>query len=201
MPIRVVSTGAALAAAFGAGLMAIGWQATQAHTPSAPFPPGAGSVVVADRDGLVPELPASVHRLAAVTVLVADRARSEQRMPPPWHHAVVVDARQPLQDQLQAVSHALDRFARRRAAVDPMSTESARVASLTHRESQILDALMAGASADAIAVALVVSLPTVRTHIRAILTKLGVSSQLAAVAIACRVRCRPWSRRCGVHQF
>ena len=55
---------------------------------------------------------------------------------------------------------------------------------LTAREGEVLGALMRGKSADAIAGESVVSVATIRTQIRSILAKLGVNSQLAAVARA-----------------
>lgn len=55
---------------------------------------------------------------------------------------------------------------------------------LTAREEAVLGHLVAGESAEAIADRLYVSVATVRSHIRAILLKLGVNSQLAAVASA-----------------
>jgi DNA-binding CsgD family transcriptional regulator len=55
---------------------------------------------------------------------------------------------------------------------------------LTASERRVLFFLTRGRSAQDIAVELVVSLATVRSHIRSILRKLGVRSQLAAVAIA-----------------
>jgi DNA-binding NarL/FixJ family response regulator len=55
---------------------------------------------------------------------------------------------------------------------------------LTPGEHRVLHQMMHGASAGEIAKQLVVSLATVRSHIRSILRKLGVSSQLAAVALA-----------------
>ena len=55
---------------------------------------------------------------------------------------------------------------------------------LTGREQEILLALMDGKAAAEIASDMFVSLATVRTHIRALLTKLHVTSQLGAVAIA-----------------
>ena len=58
----------------------------------------------------------------------------------------------------------------------------ARAAELTSRERDVLAALLAGKSALEIAEEFVVSLGTVRSHIQAILRKLGVSNQLAAVA-------------------
>ena len=55
---------------------------------------------------------------------------------------------------------------------------------LTPRERAVLAALLEGASASMIADMSFVSLATVRSQIRAILEKLGVGSQLAAVAMA-----------------
>ncbi len=57
---------------------------------------------------------------------------------------------------------------------------------LTRREQQVLAALMRGCSAREISKEAYVSLPTVRSHIRSILSKLGVSSQLGAVTLAYR---------------
>jgi DNA-binding NarL/FixJ family response regulator len=57
---------------------------------------------------------------------------------------------------------------------------------LTPRERQVLAGLLEGRSAEVIAKEAVVSETTVRTQIRGVLTKLGVSSQLAAVALARR---------------
>lgn len=58
--------------------------------------------------------------------------------------------------------------------------------SLTQREAEALRALCHGEVAASIAEDWVVSLATVRSHIRSILMKLGVSSQLEAVAMANR---------------
>jgi DNA-binding NarL/FixJ family response regulator len=69
-----------------------------------------------------------------------------------------------------------------RRAVDHQ--RSAPFASLSPREQVVLAGLVAGQSAEAIAEQSYVSLPTVRTQIRSILVKLGVRSQLAAVALA-----------------
>ncbi len=54
---------------------------------------------------------------------------------------------------------------------------------LTPREREVLGLLAAGKRAQAIAHHFVVSLPTVRTQVRAVLGKLEVSSQLEAVAL------------------
>jgi two-component system, NarL family, nitrate/nitrite response regulator NarL len=55
---------------------------------------------------------------------------------------------------------------------------------LTRREEEVLSALMRGAKARDICAQSYVSMPTVRSQIRSILIKLGVTSQLAAVALA-----------------
>jgi DNA-binding NarL/FixJ family response regulator len=60
----------------------------------------------------------------------------------------------------------------------------ARFDELTSREAHVLSALADGLSADEIAEQHYVALSTVRSQIRAVLQKLGVNSQLAAVAIA-----------------
>ncbi|MGH2867920.1 MAG: response regulator transcription factor [Solirubrobacteraceae bacterium] len=57
---------------------------------------------------------------------------------------------------------------------------------LSPREQQVLRGLMRGWSAHAIAAALHTSLPTTRTHIQAILHKVGVHSQLEAASLAYR---------------
>lgn len=56
--------------------------------------------------------------------------------------------------------------------------------SLSPREREVLAHLMEGKQADAIAEESYVSITTVRSHIRSVLVKLGVNSQLAAVAMA-----------------
>jgi diguanylate cyclase (GGDEF)-like protein len=58
--------------------------------------------------------------------------------------------------------------------------------SLTNREQRVLAALMDGKTAEVIAKEHNVSVATVRSQIRAVLQKLGVNSQLAAVALAIR---------------
>jgi two-component system, NarL family, nitrate/nitrite response regulator NarL len=55
---------------------------------------------------------------------------------------------------------------------------------LTHREQAVLGQLMLGKQVAEIAATSVVSEATLRTQVKSILAKLGVSSQLAAVAIA-----------------
>jgi DNA-binding NarL/FixJ family response regulator len=59
---------------------------------------------------------------------------------------------------------------------------------LTSREWEVLDLLCQGASTEGIAEALVLSTETVRSHVKNLLRKLGVSSRGEAVALARRLR-------------
>jgi two-component system nitrate/nitrite response regulator NarL len=59
-----------------------------------------------------------------------------------------------------------------------------RFEALTEREAQVLRSLCAGSSVRDIAASWVVSETTVRSHVRGVLTKLSVASQLAAVVAA-----------------
>jgi DNA-binding NarL/FixJ family response regulator len=68
---------------------------------------------------------------------------------------------------------------------------------LTVRECEVLHELMEGLPAETIAQRGYVSLTTVRSHIRAILQKLGVGSQLAAVTMAVRANWSSPHRRRG----
>jgi DNA-binding NarL/FixJ family response regulator len=68
---------------------------------------------------------------------------------------------------------------------------------LTVREAEVLRDLMNGANAERIAESTFVSVSTVRSHIKATLWKLGVSSQLAAVAMAQHAGWRGGERRSG----
>jgi DNA-binding NarL/FixJ family response regulator len=74
---------------------------------------------------------------------------------------------------------------------------------LTPRERVVLGCLAEGLSADEIATTRHVSLATVRSQVRAILQKLGVRSQLAAVAMVNRAGWRPDdpNRTAGFRQF
>jgi DNA-binding NarL/FixJ family response regulator len=57
---------------------------------------------------------------------------------------------------------------------------------LTQRESEVLELLVAGHSNKGVASKLVVSEDTVKTHIRGLYRKLGVSDRSGAIAVALR---------------
>jgi two-component system nitrate/nitrite response regulator NarL len=69
--------------------------------------------------------------------------------------------------------------------------DAERLKTLSPREREVLGRLTEGATAGAIAAETHTSIRTVQTHIHRILTKLDVSSQLAATAIAFRHRRQP----------
>jgi two-component system nitrate/nitrite response regulator NarL len=64
--------------------------------------------------------------------------------------------------------------------------ETVAVASLTGRELQVLDALALGQSTAEVAAVLGISRMTVQSHVKNVLTKLGVHSQVEAVRVAWR---------------
>lgn len=65
------------------------------------------------------------------------------------------------------------------------------VARLTLREREVMDLMVAGYSRPSIARQLDISLNTVRTHTKNILSKLGVHSSLEAVSVALKAGIRP----------
>ncbi|MEX1162031.1 MAG: response regulator transcription factor [Nitriliruptor sp.] len=77
-----------------------------------------------------------------------------------------------------------DHLALLREHRDGERRRSAPFEALTQREAEVLGQLMHGRSVDEVARAAHVTVATVRTQVRAILTKLGVTSQLAATAKA-----------------
>ena len=68
---------------------------------------------------------------------------------------------------------------------------SARLEVLSHREREVLLRMVDGKPVNQIALESVVSTSTVRTHVRSILTKLGVRSRLEAVSVARAAGLRP----------
>jgi len=95
-------------------------------------------------------------------------------------HQTTLDAR----EREQVLGSLRVRRAEERARLAPFER-------LTARERVVLGALMDGASAEEIAKSSFVSLATVRSQIRSILDKLSVHSQVAAVALAHRLRWDP----------
>lgn len=96
----------------------------------------------------------------------------------------------------RTVAEQVDTLLRRQA-------EAVALASLTAAEEDALRGLMAGLTAAQLAAGSHRSINTVRSQIKAVLGKLGVQTQLAAVAIAHRSGRWPWldQRLAHFHQF
>jgi two-component system nitrate/nitrite response regulator NarL len=141
-----------------------------------------------------------LHRLD-LQVCVIDEADDVDRLNA-WIAAgasALIDGSEPLDQLLRTINRLLRRGSHQQAAGKPSQpmalTHTARrpqdaplphFANLTERERVVLAELMEGHCAEEIAQAAFVSISTVRSQIKAILQKLGVSSQLAAVALARR---------------
>ncbi len=116
--------------------------------------------------------------------------------------AGIVLKRQPLDQLVRAIELAVEGLAPQRPQERDAFVATSRAvraerdaalapfAELTARERDVLTGLLDGLSAEEIAARDYVSLATVRTQIRGVLTKLDVTSQLAAVA---RARRAGWS--------
>lgn len=89
-------------------------------------------------------------------------------------------------EPVMAESQRLQLIAAHRSAVTREHDRKALFNQLSDREKAVLSALVEGHSVGRIAASSVVSEATVRTQVRSILAKLGVNSQLEAVAIAGR---------------
>jgi len=197
----VVARDAVLAAGIAAALGALGWLATALSGCAGPAGAADGIghvplVLVVDGLGPIPDLlravgdalrgdrlVIAVGSLAALTGLERVVSRAG---------AAALCLEQPLPDLVWEIHRALSAPVRQ-WGVDGVVTdlrereqEARRFAMLTPREQDVLGALVTGKSAVEIAESDCASVATVRSQIRGILTKLGVSSQLAAVALTHR---------------
>lgn len=142
--------------------------------------------------GLIREL-----RAAGCTVLVVTGQRDRELVAEAIAEGAVgwISKTAPFEE----IVHAVERAASGREMLDPADRAELlrlrvqrrserrdlgrRLARLTTREREVLDRLAAGHAAADIAEEFTVSLATVRTQIRSVLTKLDVKSQLSAVAL------------------
>jgi len=144
---------------------------------------GVGLVEAARRHGVVVALTASDDRLLHAGYLEAGAGGVVPKTSGPTDILATVElalAGEPITTEVARQQLLMDlRMARslRSRALRPFEL-------LTQREQEALRALCKGEVAATIAEDWVVSMATVRSHIRSILTKLGVSSQIEAVAMA-----------------
>jgi DNA-binding NarL/FixJ family response regulator len=202
--VIVAPEGATLGAIFHALLSADGWSVTRYHRAEDVLPAPAGRPVVVlleDDDGAVGvRLPDQLNLGGVVCIgsmnSIATLVRYAGRGATVLNHAV------PILVLLAAVRTAL-RAARpvpggsTAAAVDltdqrrvgellRRQQEAQYLAGLTGAESEVLRKIVAGWSAAEIAARDHLSIHTVRSHLKSILSKLEVSTQVAAVAMAHR---------------
>jgi len=216
--VWVLADRAALPAAIAAALTVIGWPAVRllardALEHAAQRPGRARRlVIVADQEGRLPDpRPALAGRMRPLVVAVGSRtalpglAHAVER----FGAATALDADQPFARLVAALDAALLRqattldTARLALALRARDAEARRFAELTSREQDVLGHMVQGRVAAEIAATGHVSLATVRSHIRAVLAKLGVSSQVAAVALTQRACREPqvMTAMRQVHQF
>lgn len=207
-----------LAAALASALTIQGWAYTRVLSRHALAPAVAQSgqvghlVLVADSRGELPDPRPVLAGRRRPYVVAVGTVRAFWAMAGALDRGValaVLDADQPFSDLAAALDGLLrtgtggHRRLAGAAELHRREAEARRFTALTSREQDVLGELIAGHSAAEIAAGQHVSLATVRSHIRAVLAKLGVSSQLAAVALAHRSCREPelLERIREVHQF
>lgn len=202
--IGLLSADGTVAAAVSAALTTRGWLvvSTASHQwleltrPGSPMSDATVSlVVIVDGSGRVPEVATDVATgRHATSVVILGRRQNFAALADAviQNAAMVVDIDQPFYDLLDALVEVLDGTAdlpdpaalasilQRRAA------EERRFMTLSRAERRVLGALVSGSTPARIAAVETVELTTVRSHIRNIFTKIGVQSQVEAVAMARR---------------
>jgi DNA-binding NarL/FixJ family response regulator len=206
--VALLYRGHALAEALACGLRMRGWHPDVAERGAArTVALGQPLVLVEDDRGALPELPAlagAAGRHGARVVAVAgpatlagpDALATIARALAAG--ATAVNAELPYRRLLTEVHDALGGEpyspAQRERVLQNLrqrADETRRFHALTRRECAVLADVAAGRSAEAIAASRPVALATVRTQIAAVLRKLGVGSQPAAVALTYR-SCADW---------
>lgn len=124
--------------------------------------------------------------LAAGAVAVFDKAR-------PLSELIDMVQRVLTGAQVMPVRERKELLEERRRHANDAATRLAPFVSLTHAEEVVLEQLMEGKTAAALAAERTVSIWTVRSHVKSILQKLGVGSQLEAVVMARHAGWKPRS--------
>lgn len=168
-------------------------------------------LLIADEQGRMPRYRPLIARARQVVAVGGLAAADEIARAIEQGATVALDIDQPFHSLLSALVAALrdarspSRHERSRmvSALRNRGRESALFASLTERECEILGTIVRGLTASEIAPVGDISIATVRSHLQRILAKLGVNSQITAVAMthrSCRdPRILPHVR--SLHQF
>jgi DNA-binding CsgD family transcriptional regulator len=209
----VAPAGSSLGVAMHAVLAARGWSATlltgsQSANGTAEEPARSPTLIVVEDDSGSTQ-PPTVLAVSGVLVCVGSSNSLNVLITFANQGATVLNQAAPFLILVQAVEEALlsetgpetdrnqvDELLRRQA-------EAVALDSLTPAEGDALQGLMTGLTAAQIAARSHRSINTVRSQIRAVLAKLGVQTQLTAVAIAHRSGPSDWLNRALVrfHQF
>lgn len=189
---------ATLGHALAAALTSRGW--TVLRVTPAGVPPGGGLrtvvVLLEDDDGrCAVGLPVLLGTRATICIGSVRSLQPLQFMQ--RRGAVVLNQSAPLLSLLGHVENAVRNAAGLRAvhpavALHRRIAERQRLVGLTASEDSVLRWMLAGAGALQISVHAHLSIHTIRSHIKAVLGKLGVRSQLEAVAIAHRAGAMRW---------
>jgi DNA-binding CsgD family transcriptional regulator len=198
MTVVVVSEHVVLGPALVPALAATGWRTVQATrwellADEVRDDHQAGVVLVVDERGRLPPGPPPGTLRAATSPVVAVGRRADLRVLATAVErgaVAALDSDQPITDLVHALGGLMrdpSTWPDRRALIARLrrrAGQASALATLTPRELDVLGALVRGMSAAQIARRDHVALPTVRAHIRAVLLKTGVPSQVAAVARA-----------------
>jgi DNA-binding NarL/FixJ family response regulator len=163
------------------GLAALGWACVD-HPAT-----GASAALIIPGGGIAVTKVVAECAARAIPTVVLGSVRRPQEMILAVHAGAtdVVDRDLPILDLLDAVQVALTSSGRRDGLLDALRGRLVlqdRIDRLTPRERAVLAALAAGRAAAEIAHRDHISIATVRAHIRSILHKMDVRSQLSAVA-------------------
>jgi DNA-binding NarL/FixJ family response regulator len=191
----VASSGSSLGAALRAGLDERGWTTVRRYVPEASLAlAGHGVVVVMEDDAGRALAPYRPRGRADHWVWVGSLRTSDELAALAAGGAVVLNQDVPFLPLVASVERALANSpyvqprstAQVSAAIRARSAEAAALARLTERERAVLCGMIHGRNAHRIAEDGSRAVTTVRSQIQAVLRRLGVSSQLSAVAIAQR---------------
>ncbi|HEX7167255.1 MAG TPA: response regulator transcription factor [Acidimicrobiales bacterium] len=135
-----------------------------------------------------PDVTARARCVEAGALAVLDKASGLDRVVEALRRAVAGETPQSPAERATILDSAREARRGRSEALKPF-------AELTAREQQVLAALVAGLAVADVARELYLSVETVRSYVKSLLRKLGVGSQLAAVALANDAGWVPATRR------
>jgi DNA-binding CsgD family transcriptional regulator len=204
LPIALVAgESATFGHALSAALTSRGWVVQTRHPTTGDVSPSGDVIVVVEDDhgNFAAPAPATGPRS---WIFIGTVRSLERLLTVHGRGAVVLNQSAPMLSILRHIEHVLERRPTPVASLTGENircriTESESLARLTAAEDAVLRAMLAGASAAQIGMRRCLSINTVRSQIRSITLKLGVRSQLEAVAVAHRSGWKEWMLDAPVH--